>query len=406
MPSFDSLLDLLPEHVAAVVERPASIPAIAGKAKTKAAQTPGMVRADLGQIVGVNPQQELLYGPPVGLEPLRQALADLYTSTYTLAGVDGLDQGLEAANIAITTGAAEGLSLLFRAFAYQKTVGIPRGYWGNYINGVTLAQGSTTVVDYFDQDGALNVDGLSQQIRAEGIGILVANFPSNPTGAVLSPDEAAKLGALARDTDVLIIADEVYSRLRFDGQKPVSLLPYAPERTVVVSSASKEYLLPGARVGWVVSTRKDLSDKMLRKLIRANTASPNVPGQELVLALVQQELGEIQAGGSPQQIQGIRQALGQRKDALLAVLAKHGMDPVGRPNHAANGTIFLMASLPSWWTGSDLEFAHHVIDSGHFSVIHGAAFGLPGAVRFAFGSMPLDDIKALNEHLTKLASGS
>ncbi len=405
MPTLDHLRQLLPDHFLRVVDRRSDIPAMAGEAAVRAGEHPGFVRGDIGQILGVFPEEEVRYGTPVGLPSLRAVLAELWTRTYDLAGVGGLGpEGLRAEHVAITTGAAQGLSLLFACLATGEVVGLPRGHWENYTNGVELARGTPVLVDFFDDAGRLDIPGLRRAVTEHGIHLLLLNFPCNPTGAVLDEGEVVALAALARELDILMLADEVYGRLRFDGQAPVSMLRHAPERTVVLGSASKEYLLPGARVGFVVSTSSLLTDHVLRKLIRAHTASPNVLGQRRVQRLIEDELVALREGRAPRRIAHIRSVLAERQRALLAVLEAHGMSAVGRPAHRPEGTIFLMARLPRWWDGDDQGFARHTLEANRFSVVPGRAFGMPGCVRFAFGSMTLESIARLDRHLSELAA--
>lgn len=396
----DQLDSVISETAREIVERASPIPVISGAAAIKAAEGKGLVRADIGQISGLSEDDEVPYGPPVGLEHLRELIAETWNRTFHLADVDGIGRdGLVAANVAITTGAAEALTLLFRIFAEHKTVLLPRGHWENYANGVALACGRVVVADYFDSDGQLNIEDLRSVIEAEGVNVVLSNFPANPTGAVLSSDEATRLGELARTTSTILIADEVYSRLRFDGQAPISLLTAAPERTITVTSASKEYLIPGARVGAVLCARSELTDQILRKMIRANSASPNTLGQRRLAATLEKDLEDLRVGQPPTLVSQVRDAMNERRMALIAVLKNHGFETIGRPGHSPMGTIFLMAALPSWWTGDDREFAEKALESHCVSVIPGSAFGLPGSVRFSYGGLDLQTIRQLDQNL-------
>lgn len=389
----DRIDELLDPHVLKVARRETPIPTIAERAKSAAATNPALVRADIGQIVGVDEQLEVLYGPPVGLTPLRDAVAELYTRSFRL------EPALAAEHVTVCTGAAEALSLLFRCFGSGRRVGLPRGHWENYTNAVELAGGEAVVVDFFDEAGALDVAGLRRAIVDESLAVLLSNFPNNPTGAVLDERETRALAELVIEQDIVWIADEVYARLRYDGVAPESALRHAPGHAVSIGSASKEYLVPGARVGYVVSTRSDLTDRVLRKLVRANTASPSVLGQQQVQPMLAADLEDMRAGRAPRLATRIRSAMQARRDALLGVLERHGMRPVGRPGHRSEGTIFLMATVPDWWSGDDLAFAEAAIERGLFSAIPGSAFGLPGSVRLSFGATRLDDIERLDGHL-------
>ena len=398
----DRLDAILPKSIREVVERTTPIPTIAARAAEIRRNHPDLVRADIGQISGLDPDLEVLYGPPVGLEELRTAVAEMWTLTFNLKERPGLEDGLRAANVAITTGAAEALTLMFHCFAKHKVTGLPRGHWENYVNGVTLAEGRTTIVDYFDSDGYLDIPGLARRIDEDGISVLVANFPCNPTGAVFDESEAQRLANLAREKDLVIIADEVYSRLRFDGHRPVSLIEYAPERAVIISSASKEYLLPGARVGYIICAHDALTNGVLRKLTRANTASPSVLGQRALLKLLLPDLEDLRAGREPRLLGRIREELRTRKEGLVTTLKKHGFDLVGRAGHDPMGTIFLMAGLPSWWDGNDETFAEAALEQACVSVVPGSAFGLPDSVRFSFGGMTKEAIGQLDVNLAKM----
>ena len=108
--------EFLSPEVRRIVDRETPIPTIAASAGRVAQEDPQFVRADIGQITDLDPDLEVLYSPPVGLEPVRAAVAELWTRTFAL------EPQLSAANVTITTGAAEGLSLLFRCFADGRKV--------------------------------------------------------------------------------------------------------------------------------------------------------------------------------------------------------------------------------------------------------------------------------------------
>lgn len=379
--------------------RQTPIPSIAVAAGKKKAETPTLVRADIGQISGVDADHEVYYGPPVGLEPLRTAVAELWNRTFGLEGTVGFEGGWGTPNVVITTGAAEGIALTMRCFAENRRVGLPTAHWENYANAISAAGGQASFVEFFDEHGRLDIEGLDRAMAKEKLAVLVLNFPANPTGAVLNSDEMTAIAELGRKHDLIFVADEVYARLRYDGQPPQTFLKYAPERTISVSSASKEYLLPGARVGYVCCADSRFTDQVLRRLIRANTASPNVLGQRRLLALLEDDVADLRAGQSPRHFMRVLEAMETRRDALVTVLEKHGFPLRGRAGHRPEGTIFLMAGLPNWWQGSDAEFAQAALETGCVSTIPGHAFGLPGTVRFSYGGLDSASIAQLDTNL-------
>jgi aspartate/methionine/tyrosine aminotransferase len=169
-----------------------------------------------------------------------------------------------------------------------------------------------------------------------------------------------------------------------------------------VSSASKEFMLPGARVGYVVSARSAVTDLMLRKLVRANTASPNVLGQQKLLGYLQPDLEDLRAGREPRFIHRVRETMRERRDLLLGLLEKHEVPTVGRAGHVPEGTIFLMAGLPAWWSGDDQAFVDKALDQELFSSVPGRAFGLEGSVRFSYGAMTATSLAHLDAALAAM----
>lgn len=391
----DDIDALLAEPVRRVAQRQTPIPTMAAAARQAQATHPDLVRADIGQIVGVVPELEVLYGPPVGMEPLREAVAELYQRAFGI-------QGLTARNVTMCTGAAEAVAVLMHCFARGKRVGLPRGGWSNYRNSIDMAGGEAVTIDFFDDAGKLDLPSIERSIETEQLAVVLANFPCNPTGAVLSTDEGRALVELAVARNVIVIADEVYARLRYDDMPAQSLLAHGPGHVVSVGSASKEYLLPGARVGYVVSARDDLTNRVLRKVVRASSASPNVLGQQRLLGLLRDDLADMRAGRPAALISRIAEEMKRRRDVLLSLLERHQMTAVGRSGHVPAGTIFLMASLPPWWDGDDVSFAERALELGCFSCIPGSAFGLPGAIRLSYGATAAADLDRLDGQLRRM----
>jgi aspartate/methionine/tyrosine aminotransferase len=169
---------------------------------------------------------------------------------------------------------------------------------------------------------------------------------------------------------------------------------------VSISSASKEYLLPGARVGYMLCAREELTAQIMRKLVRTNTASPNVLGQKRLLELMSPDLEDLRAGRPPELLTRVREEMRARKERLVGILERHGFTLAGRPGHAPAGSIFVMAALPPWWQGDDSSFSRAAIEEACVSTVPGSAFGLPGTVRLSFGGMTASQLDQLDRNLT------
>ncbi len=393
--------EAMPQAMRHTVTSAPVIPQIAARAKAAAAEHPGFVRGDQGQVVGVMPDREVYYGPSSGLPDLRRLVARFWTLAYNLSGRNGLpEKGLDAEHVAIVSGATEGIAILMRLLAPDRAVGVQRFCWGNYRNIIAHAGGTAVTLDFFTPDGDFDVAGLTAAIEASNVRTLLVNFPANPTGDVLSDDELAALAELARERDLVLVSDEVYNWIRYD-DTPRTLLEFAPERTLVVGAASKEYLIPGARTGYILSADTTFSGKWMPRLIRSTSSSPNVLGQRLAMEMLAADVDDLEAGRAPTILSIIKEELRSRRDAMVEVLRSTDFKIESRHDGLPLGGIALLARLPEGLEDDDAVI-DAAIDMGRFSAIPGSAFGAPGCIRFGYAGIPVEGIERLAEGLPEV----
>ncbi len=380
--------ETMPQAMRNTVSKAPVIPQIAARAKAAAARHPDFVRGDQGQVVDVMPDREVYYGPSSGLPELRDLVARFWTLAYNLPG-----DGLGAEHVAIVSGATEGIAILMRLLAPGRAVGVQRFCWGNYRNLIAHAGGEAVTLDFFAPDGTFDLAGLTGAIEEKNIRTLLVNFPANPTGDVLTDDELASLANLARERDLLLVSDEVYNWIRYD-DTPRTLLEFAPERTLVIGAASKEYLIPGARTGYVLSTDAAFCGEWMPRLIRSTSSSPNVLGQQLATDFLACDVADLEAGRPPTHLSAIKEELRRRRDAMVEALHTNGFQIHTRHGGLPLGGIALLARLPDG-REDDLAVVDTAIDTGRFSAIPGSAFGAPGCIRFGYAGIPLDGIERL-----------
>ena len=386
--------EAMPQAMRSTVRTAPVIPQIAARAKAAAARYPDFVRGDQGQVVDVMPDREVYYGPSSGQPELRDLVARFWTLAYDLRGREGLpESGLDARHVAIVSGATEGLAILMRLLAPNRSVGVQRFCWGNYRNLIAHAGGEPVTLDFFTPDGGFDRDGLDAAVVAFDIRTLLVNFPANPTGDVLSDDELVSLAELARERDLVLVADEVYNWIRYD-DTPRTLLEFAPERTLVIGAASKEYLIPGARTGYVLTADATFADEWMPRLIRATSSSPNVLGQQMATELLSPDVADLEAGSPPATLATIRHELRLRRDAMVGTLQAADFEIQTRHGGLPSGGIALLARLPDGLE-DDLAVIEAAIDMGRFSAIPGSAFGAPGCIRFGYAGIPREGIQRL-----------
>ncbi len=211
--------------------------------------------------------------------------------------------------------------------------------------------------------------------------IIFVNYPNNPTGAVMSPGDMKRLVEFARREDLLIVSDNSYSHIRFDGQPPLSFLQIEGASDVCLEfhSMSKTFNMTGWRVGFVAGGRKLVGAFMSAK---ENIDSGVFTAVQHAAAFAMDMPGEILAGRLA--------TYAERRRLLLEGLRRLGWGVCETP-----GTFYVWASVPKGWTSMD--FATRLITQAGVVVTPGSGFGSAGEgfIRFAL-TIPAERIvKAL-----------
>jgi len=391
---------ILPEGVRQTLSSDPIIPAIAAKAKLIVQDNPDFIRSDQGQIIGIFPEKEIYYGPSSGLEELRDLVGRFWTHAYNLKGKPGIpSQGLDKKHVAIVSGATEGLSIVMHLIAHKQNVGLMPLYWSNYKGVIRNAGGNPVVIDgFFDKDYNFDFEYTKRIIEEKNITSLLLNFPNNPSGDILSVEELTRLAELAREKNLILISDEVYNFIRYKGE-PQSMLSFVPERTVVVSSASKEYLIPGARVGYVISAEETFTNNWMPKMIRSFSSSPNVLGQKILVDFLKYEVEDLENGHSPRLITEIKKELRARCELILSVLREKGFSLAGRDKDFPSGAISVLVRLPDDIKVDDKVFIQKAMDLEQFSAVPASVFGAHRCIRLGYAGMTRETIKRFTHNL-------
>lgn len=187
------------------------------------------------------------YSSTVGIDALRKAV------WKKLEDENGIKVG-SIDEIMITTGAGEALALSVQALINPgDEVIISNPYWTNYRGYISVAGGEEVLVDTFEEDGfSIKASSIEKAITSK-TKMIILNSPSNPTGAVISKEEWIKIGKLAKKHKLMILSDEPYEKLLYDGVENFSLasMPEFKENVITVNSLSKTYAMTGWRVGYV-----------------------------------------------------------------------------------------------------------------------------------------------------------
>ncbi len=185
------------------------------------------------------------YAPGTGVPELRAAIAAHQRRFY------GLEVDPET-EVAVTTGATEAIAAALLGLVDPgDEVIVLEPYYDSYVAMIQMAGAVRRPVTLRAPDFRLPLDELRAAVSPRTTAILL-NSPHNPTGTVLRRDELEAVAALAIDRDLVVISDEVYEHLTFDGLPhiPIATLPGMAERTLTISSGGKSFSFTGWKIGW------------------------------------------------------------------------------------------------------------------------------------------------------------
>jgi N-succinyldiaminopimelate aminotransferase len=173
--------------------------------------------------------------------------------------------------------------------------------------------------------------------------VLVLNTPHNPTGTVFNDEELAAIAKVAHAANLIVVADEVYEHYTYDfPHRSIASLPGMRQRTVVISSASKTFGLPGWRVGWALADVR-LTEQIRRVHHSLSFCAPTPLQFGVAEALRSPEL--------PTYLRELQAEFRARRDLLCAALSDSGFDPL-----VPQGAFFILARIDRWGGTDSLTF--------------------------------------------------
>ncbi len=310
------------------------------------------------------------YPPAPGIAELRTAIADHQATHYGLVP----DPETE---VLVTVGATEAISAALLALVHPgDEVVLIEPYYDSYAAAVALA-GATRRCAPLVADGdrfALDPDALAKAITP-ATRALMLNSPHNPTGTALRRDELEAVAALAIEHDLLVITDEVYEHLVFDGAQhlPIATLPGMMQRTLSISSAAKTFSVTGWKIGWVTGPQRLVA--AVRAVKQFLTFVGGAPFQPAVAHALRAEHDWLT----------VHRAALQAKQHRLAA----GLRAAGFGVRRSEGTYFICADVRPLGCSDGVQFCRELPDRAGVVAVPVQAFVDDPApwrhlVRFAF----------------------
>lgn len=315
------------------------------------------------------------YAPGTGSEALRKAIADFLKVRYQLTYSP--DQ-----EIVVTIGATEAIYASLNALLNPgDKVLIPTPTFPLYETVVRMLGGVPINLDTSSNNFVLSPAMVKAALDEYGPAVkaVILNYPSNPTGVTYSASDLQALAEVLAQSKAVVIADEIYSELLYDGQH-VSIATYLPEQTLVLNGDSKSHAMTGYRIGFIAGPTEIMQKVSL--VHNLMITSPSDPAMAAAVPCFGTETGR-------QASVEMRAAYQIRRDYMVEELTNLGFT-VAKPN----GAFYIFAQIPHQYGSDDVQFARDLAQEAQVATIPGSFFGPGGEgyLRMSYATS-LDDLK-------------
>jgi aspartate aminotransferase len=320
------------------------------------------------------------YGAAAGEPKLREAIAKKLRIDNNL--------NYQPENIIVTNGGKHALYNLMMALINPgDEVIIPAPYWLSYPEMVKLADGIPIIIDTFAENNYKITPKQLKEAITPKTKLFVLNSPSNPTGAVYSPDEIRALAEVIVAENILVVSDEIYEKLLYDDARHLSIGSIDSaifQRTIVTSGFAKAYSMTGWRIGYIAASAD---------IVKAITT---IQGHSTSNVCTFAQYGAIAALESSQEcIAEMLKAFSERREIMFS-----GIRSIPELNCLKpDGAFYVFADIGKTGLNS-LDFCKLLLESQQVAVIPGIAFGADNCIRLSYATDTISIEKGI-ERLSK-----
>ncbi|MCM3320809.1 pyridoxal phosphate-dependent aminotransferase [Cytobacillus kochii] len=311
------------------------------------------------------------YTAAAGLPKLKEAISNKFKQ----------DQGIDipASDIIVTSGAKHALYTLFQVILNKgDEVIIPTPYWVSYPEQVKLAGGKPVFIDGLEENEYKVTPQQLESVITDRTKAVIINSPSNPTGMLYSKPELEAIGEFCLKHNILIISDEIYEKLTYDGHQHISIAQISPElkeQTIIINGVSKSHSMTGWRIGYAAGNTAII--KAMTNLASHSTSNPTTPSQYGAIAAY---------NGSQQPVEEMKNAFEERLNIIYQQLVAIPGFTCIKPQ----GAFYLFPNVEeaAKLTGyEDVDaFVKGLLEEAKVAVIPGSGFGSPKNIRLSYAT--------------------
>ncbi len=315
------------------------------------------------------------YTPSAGINELKDAIIEKFKT----------ENGLEykRTEITVSSGAKDFLfNLAMVLLNPGDEVIIPSPYWVSYPDQVEIAGGKPVIVETREEDGFCLKAGALREKITDRTKALILNSPSNPTGGAYDIKNLEEIAEVILEKDILVITDEIYERLVYDGYKHTSIASLSNEikkNSIVVNGVSKTYSMTGWRIGYAAGDEKIMS--AIGKLQSQSISNPVSISQ---MASVEAITGDQSA------VEKMRLAFDERRKFIISKLNSiEGVkcfNPKGAFYSFPNFSGIYGKSFEGKAINSSNDLSELLLGNSNVAVVPGSAFGSDSNIRISYAT--------------------
>ena len=315
------------------------------------------------------------YTPAGGILQLKETICNKFKNDNNLE--------YKPSQIIVSTGAKQSLANTFMAILNPgDEVLIPVPYWVSYPELVKLADGVPVFVNTDEKDNyKYTIESLNSALTSKTKAILL-NSPNNPTGTIYNKEELVEIAEFAKENDLIIISDEIYEKLIYDGNEHISIASLsqdAYERTIVINGVSKTHAMTGWRLGYAAASEQIV--KHMTSIQSHMTSNVNTITQYAAIEAL---------NGPVEDLNNMVKEFESRRNFMIEKLNSIDGISIIKPNGAfyimVNISEYLNTSLNGTNISNSLDFAKVLLEEEKVAVIPGSGFGLDNYVRLSYAT--------------------
>lgn len=315
------------------------------------------------------------YTPVAGIHDLRTAICEKFKK----------ENGLHYApdQVVVSNGGKHVLfNLALALFQEGDEVIIPAPYWVTYPDQVQLTGATPVILSTREEDGFLLTPSLLEKGISPKTKAIIMNSPSNPTGAAYDRRQMEEIAHVCVKKGILVISDEIYEHIVYNGFEPVSFAALSPEAynlTVTVNGLSKSYAMTGWRIGYAAGPKEIIEACVnLQSQSTSNIASF---AQKAAIEALNGDQGPVRA--MAEEFGRRRKYLLERMDRVPGVRCFH---PQGAFYLFPNVSAYVGKTFNGNRINNSEELAQYLLDEARVALVPGEAFGAPGYLRISYAA--------------------